>query len=234
MESYGLYDRKDMLMKHTFFRSLGILCLGAAAVGLCACASSSGDGSGSALTASDSNTIVAEADTALYLHTDTAPFAKLFHTTVKPVSDNSGSGSGTPTLPEVGTATYTATTVLTDEESGDIQLEGTLDIGKNSYPLHADGDVVVYQLDDTYSLIKGSLTDKITIGDTDYRVSINTNQLVGSTTLNAGLVLTPKGYYSNKKQSKKSSEIILHFGTPITETEAGEAYLNFLNSVDAD
>ena len=106
----------------------------------------------------------------------------------------------------------------------------TLHIGKQSYDVHTNGDVVVYPLDDTYSLIKGSLADTITVSGRKYNLSINTNQLVGSDTLNAGLVLTPEGFYSSEETSNDDAMFLLHFGTPITETEAGEAYLNFLNS----
>ncbi len=207
-------------MKRMLFRSLRLVYLGAATIVLCACSASQ---SGSADTTASNNTISAAGDTALYLHTEDASlFESTFDTTC--VSDTSAA------FPTAGTAKYTAATTLDDEDSGDIQMDLTLHIGKQSYDVHTNGDVVVYPLDDTYSLIKGSLADTITVSGRKYNLSINTNQLVGSDTLNAGLVLTPEGFYSSEETSNDDAMFLLHFGTPITETEAGEAYLNFLNS----
>lgn len=114
------------------------------------------------------------------------------------------------------------------DDYGDMSMDISFVIDGNSYTIHPTGDVAKYVLDENYSLLKGSLSDDITISGKQYDASISTNQLVGSPTLNAGIVLTPDDFDTNDN----ALQIMFHFGTPIMETDAKDAYLSFLGQAD--
>ncbi len=161
--------------------------------------------------------------TDLYLHGSIEDPEALFQNTAttEEKMDHEDSGSE-PTV--IGSVTYTASTTMLDDEHGEINMELLFQINGEEYKMQATGDVSREVLDEQYSLLYGNLESSIAINGMNYEVDIITRQVEGLNSVNAGVSLTPEDFDTNDD----AEQIVLYFGTPITETEAGEAYLTYL------